>query len=58
MPIYSAPAGNSEAGDVDCTEYRKVYYRAMLCIRGTSHGSVSICVCVHVCHKSVFYRNG
>jgi len=22
------------------------YYRAMLCIRGTSHGSVSVCVCV------------
>jgi len=24
------------------------FYRAMLCIRGTSHGPVSVCVC----HKS------
>jgi len=30
-----------------------VFYRAMLCIRGTSHGPVSACVCV--CHKSEFY---
>jgi len=30
----------------------RCHYRAMLCIRGTSHGPVS------VCHKSVFYRNG
>jgi len=28
------------------------FYRAMLCVRGTSHGPVS------VRHKSVFYRNG
>ena len=27
------------------------FYRAMLCIRGTSHGPVS----VFVCHKPVFY---
>ena len=32
------------------------FYRAMLCMRGTSHGPVSVCVCV--CHKSVFYYNG
>ena len=36
-----------------------VFYRAMLCIRGTSHGPVSLCVClsvsVCVCHKSEFY---
>jgi len=25
------------------------FYRAMLCIRGTSHGPVSVCVCVCVC---------
>jgi len=35
------------------------FYRAMLCIRGTSHGPVSIClsvsVSVSVCHKPVFY---
>jgi len=30
-------------------EKRHFYYRAMLCIRGTSHGPVS------VCHKPVFY---
>ena len=24
------------------------FYRAMLCIRGTSHGPVSVCVCVCV----------
>jgi len=30
------------------------FYRAMLSIRGTSHGPVS----VSVCHKSEFYRNG
>ena len=29
----------------------KGFYRAMLCIRGTSHGPVS----VSVCHKSEFY---
>ena len=27
------------------------FYHAMLCIRGTSHGPVSVCVC----HKSEFY---
>ena len=35
------------------------FYRAMLCIRGTSHGpvsvSVSVCVRLSVCHKSKFY---
>ena len=33
------------------------YYRAMLCIRGTSHGPVSVrlSVCLAVRHKSVFY---
>jgi len=29
------------------------FYRAMLCIRGTSHGPVSVCLSVR--HKSVFY---
>ena len=35
------------------------FYRAMLSIRGTSHEPVSVCVCLclSVCHKSVFYRN-
>ena len=31
------------------------FYRAMLCIRGTSHGPVSVCVRLSVCHKSEFY---
>jgi len=35
------------------------FYRAMLCIRVTSHGpvsvSVSVSVCVCVCYKSEFY---
>ena len=34
------------------------FYGAMLCIRGTSHGPVSVSVCLSVCHKSVFYKNG
>ena len=36
------------------------FYCAMLCIRGTSHGPVSVRVhhlCLSVHHKSVFYRN-
>ena len=33
------------------------FYRAMLCIRGTRHGPVSVClsVSVSVCYKSEFY---
>ena len=36
------------------------FYRAMLCIRGTRHGPVSVSsvclsVCPSVCHKSEFY---
>ena len=27
-------------------EWRKAFYRALLCIRGTSQGPVSVCVCV------------
>ena len=34
------------------------FYRAMLCIRSTSHDPVSVCLClsasVSVCHKSEF----
>ena len=29
------------------------FYRAMLCIRGTSHGSVSVCVCLCLCLSQV-----
>ena len=32
---------------------RTGFYRAMLCIRGTSHGPVSVCLSVR--HKSEFY---
>ena len=41
----------------DSCVYRVVYYRAMLCIRGTSHGPVSVrpSVCPSVRHKPVFY---
>ena len=31
------------------------FYRAMLCIRGTSHGPVSVCLWLFVCHNSKFY---
>jgi len=31
------------------------FYCAMLRIRGTSHGPVSVCPSVCVCHKSEFY---
>ena len=33
------------------------FYRVMLCIRGTSHGPVSVCLSVRpsVRYKSVFY---
>ena len=36
---------------------RLSFYRAMLSMRGTSHGPVSVCssVCPSVCHKSEFY---
>ena len=37
---------------VSCfSEIQIDFYRAVLCIRGTSHGPVS----VSVCHKPVFY---
>ena len=29
------------------------FYRAMLCIRGTSHGPVSVCLCLSVCLSQV-----
>ena len=37
-------------GHIRCPRH---FYRAMLCIRGTRYGPVS--VSVSVCHKSVFY---
>ena len=37
----------------DCSRSPLHFYRAMLCIRGTSHGPVSVSLCV--CYKSEFY---
>jgi len=39
------------------TDHKVIFYRAILCIRGTSHGpaSVRLCLSVSVCHKSEFY---
>jgi len=41
----------------DNKEILKRFYRAMLCIRGISHGPVSVCPSVRlsVRHKSLFY---
>ena len=58
-----ASAGVAPEGDTVqyYTHNIKHFYRAMLCIRGTSHGPVSVrlSVCLSVClsvrHKSVFY---
>ena len=33
--------------------YTLCFYRAMLCIRGTSHGPVSVCVCMCFCLSQV-----
>jgi len=35
---------------LSCTVYR--FYRAMLCIRGTPHGPVSVCLCLSVTSRS------
>ena len=32
------------------------FYRAMLCIRGTSHGPVSVCVCVRLSQVGVLLK--
>ena len=47
-PLCSLSTGNNVSIQ---RKQATTFYRAMLCIRGTSHGPVS------VCHKSVFYRN-
>ena len=47
---------NSHGLQADCFGfYRAMLHDATRCIRGTSHGPVSVCVCPSVCHKSVFY---
>jgi len=54
-----ARPGNQHCANCIDTPFR--FYRAMLCIRGTSHGPVSLCLSVRlsvrpsVRHKSVFY---
>jgi len=35
-----------------CLGNTRSFYRAMLCIRGTSHGPVSVCVCPSVTSRS------
>ena len=40
---------------VFCFLIFSTFYRTMLCIRGTSHWPVSVCLSVR--HKSVFYQN-
>jgi len=56
--IYKFPYGAMQIGHttVETSRFFASFYRAMLCIRGTSHGPVS--VSVSVCHKSEFYYNG
>jgi len=61
--IYTPPfsIGTFEEGDrrhqTAWGHHLCTFYRAMLCIRGTSHGpvSVSVSVCLSVCHDPVFY---
>jgi len=61
--LYVAAAGR-QYKEIICESYGQQrdpdlfdrrFYRAMLCIRGTSHGPVSVSVCLSVCHKSEFY---
>ena len=44
---------SSAASDSFNHAFHSFFYRAMLCIRGTSHGPVSVCLSVR--HKSEFY---
>jgi len=57
-PASSAASAKASAAWRNCLEWcppvvASFYCRAMLCMRGTSHGPVS--VCLSVCHKSEFY---
>jgi len=38
------------------SRFRWYFYRAMLCIRGTSHGPVSVCVCLCLCWVHIVYH--
>ena len=37
-------------------QFCRHFYRAMLCIRGTSHGPVSVCVCVRLSQVGVLLK--
>ena len=50
-----AATSNGIQAEKLCTYKILQFYRAMLCICGTSHGPVSVSVCVCVRHKPVFY---
>ena len=60
---YDHDRGSASSGGVVIryVRYYRFFFRAMLCIRATSHGPVSVSVClsvclsVSVCHKSEFY---
>ena len=58
--VLSAPGPERAACQRDrrqhriSTDLRRFYYRAMLCMRSTSHGPLSVSVCVYVCHKLEF----
>ena len=46
---------HNASGDQQDEQFKNSFYRAMLCIRGTSHGPVSVCPCpsVSVCLTQV-----
>ena len=52
MTTHANPSGAATTWVVSANTRhvtRSGFYRAMLCIRGTSHGPVSVCVCLSVC---------
>jgi len=45
----SVTSERSQVFETEVFQYDfKSFYRAMLCIRGTSHGPVSVCLCLSV----------
>ena len=49
------PTATSKQQTVQSSSFHRRFYRAMLCIRGTSHGPVSVrvCVCLCLCRSQV-----
>ena len=45
--LHSADQVNIESAVSECC-FKQFFYRAMLCMRGTSHGPVSVCLCLSV----------